>query len=86
MLGSAGEGLGGNGTEREGVAPGILNYQQTKFSLCVCVCVCVRAPAQACIGRVLSPSHLCSRISHHSLPCTSRFSNTKPLEFLYTSR
>lgn len=25
MLGSAGEGLGGNGTERDGVAPGILN-------------------------------------------------------------
>ena len=39
MLGSAGEGLGGNGTEREGVAPGILNYHQTKF----CVCVCARA-------------------------------------------
>ena len=45
MLGSAGEGLGGNGTEQEGVAPGILNYQQTKFSVCVCVCVCVRVRA-----------------------------------------
>lgn len=35
MLGSAGEGLGGNGTEREGMAPGILNYYQTKFCVCV---------------------------------------------------
>ena len=46
MLGSAGEGLGGNGKEREGVAPGILNYHQTKF--CVCVCARVRACTPVC--------------------------------------
>ena len=69
MLGLAGEGLGGNGTEREGVAPGILNYHQTKF--CVCARTCVRAHARTCVGRVLSLSHLCNPISHYSLPCTS---------------